>query len=279
MKSPLTKSLRKQTPMKIGDNIWPIKNKLISTYENKNGNSPAKFLQKETLERCFENLKESQININKFRADSASYQKEVIELLEENVNFFYIRNTNFKALRTACIAHQTWNEIEINNEKKEVANIKFKPFQGEKEYRFVVTRNIINKDKKELFEEEKYSYSSIITNDLISNELDIITFYNQRGDVSENYNKNLINDFNISRLPFMDLNTNTVYIGFMLISGILFEWNKKIMVKNKVKGVEIQHRIKRIFFKYTSVCAKLISHARENTIVIFSNTIYKHLQI
>lgn len=248
-------------------------------YENKNGNSPAKFLQKETLERCFENLKENEIKINKFRADSASYQKEVIELLEENVNFFYIRNTNFQALRTACVSHKTWNVVEINNEKKEVASINFKPFQGEKEYRFVVTRSIINKDKEELFEEEKYSYSSVITNDLISNELEVITFYNQRGDVSENYNKNLINDFNINRLPFMDLNTNTVYIGFMLISGILFEWNKKIMVKNKVKGIEIQHRIKRIFFKYISVCAKLISHARKITIVIFSNTIYKHLQI
>ncbi len=78
-----------------------------------------------------------------------------------------------------------------------------------------------------------------------SSDLAAITFYNKRGDVLENYNKNLINDFNISRLPFMDLNTNNVCIGFMLIS----------------------------------VCAKLISHARENIIVIFSITIYKHLQI
>ena len=248
-------------------------------YENKNGNSPAKFLQKETLERCFENLTKNQIKINNFRADSASYQKEVIDLLEENVNFFYIRNTNFQALRTVCIAHKTWKEVEINYEKKQVTSISFTPFKGEKEYRFVVTRSLINKDKEELFEEEKYSYSSIITNDLISSDLAVITFYNQRGDVSENYNKNLINDFNISRLPFMDLNTNTVYIGFMLLSGILFEWIKKIMVKNKVKGIEIQHRVKRVFFTYISVCAKLIKHARENTIVIYSNTVYQNLQI
>ena len=77
----------------------------------------------------------------------------------------------------------------------------------------------------------------------------------------------------------MDLNTNTVYIGFMLLSGILFEWIKKIMVKNKVKGIEIQHRVKRVFFTYISVCAKLIKHARENTIVIYSNTVYQNLQI
>jgi hypothetical protein len=41
-------------------------------------------------------LKESQIKINKFRADSASYQKEVIELLEENVNFFTLETQTFK---------------------------------------------------------------------------------------------------------------------------------------------------------------------------------------
>ena len=76
----------------------------------------------------------------------------------------------------------------------------------------------------------------------------------------------------------MDLATNTVCIGFMLLSGILFEWNKKIMVKNKVKGIEIQHRVKRFFFNYISVCAKIVNHAREKTIIIYSDTIYKYLE-
>ena len=71
----------------------------VSVYcENKNGNLPAKFLQKETLERCFENFTKNQIKINKFRANSASYQKEVIELLEENVNFYTLETQTFKHL-------------------------------------------------------------------------------------------------------------------------------------------------------------------------------------
>jgi hypothetical protein len=60
--------------------------------ENHNGNTPAKYKQFETLERCFNNLKDNNIEIEHFRADSASYQKEVIEFISENAQYFYIRN-------------------------------------------------------------------------------------------------------------------------------------------------------------------------------------------
>ena len=49
--------------------------------ENHNGNTPARYAQAETLKRCFENLEEQHICIAHFRADSASYQKEVISLV------------------------------------------------------------------------------------------------------------------------------------------------------------------------------------------------------
>ncbi len=49
--------------------------------ENHNGNTPAKYAQAETLKRCFDNLNKHQIKIEHFRADSASFQKEVIELV------------------------------------------------------------------------------------------------------------------------------------------------------------------------------------------------------
>ncbi len=42
--------------------------------ENHNGNTPARFEQFETLERCFENLNKQNIKIEHFRAYSASYQ-------------------------------------------------------------------------------------------------------------------------------------------------------------------------------------------------------------
>jgi hypothetical protein len=67
-------------------------------------------------------------------------------------------------------------------------------------------------------------------------------------------------------------------MGFMAITGILFEWIKKVAVQNKVKGVKIIHRVKRFFYQYISVCAKIVTHAREQVIVIFSPDEYKFLQ-
>lgn len=248
-------------------------------FENRNGNTPAKYAQKEALENCFNNLNNNKINIKSFRGDSASYQKEVIDVLEENVTHFYIRNVTSAGFRNICIEQENWKNVEVNYENKEVASIKYTPFKGEKEYRVVVTRTKIKETEPNLFPEHSYSYYGIITNNMDMKDLDVIEFYNKRGNDSENNNKNLLNDFNIHRLPFMDLDTNTVYIGLMAVCSNIFEWIKFILVKNKVEGIEIQHRTKRVFMQYICVCSKFVRHARETIIVIFSTKKYQPLLI
>ena len=160
----------------------------------------------------------------------------------------------------------------------EVTSINYTPFKGEKSYRIVVKRTK-NSNLELPFEELKYNFQGIITNDYEMSELEVIKFYNQRGDVSENYNKNLLNDFNLNHLPFMDMNTNTVYMGFVTISGILFEWIKKILVANKVEGIELKNRVKRVLFKYINICIKITKHAKMSNIIIYSDKKYKYLTI
>lgn len=59
--------------------------------ENRNGNSDAKSFQADTLKRMFQHLESNGITrVDKFRADSASYQYEVIKLIEQKVQSFYI---------------------------------------------------------------------------------------------------------------------------------------------------------------------------------------------
>ena len=248
-------------------------------FEGRNGNTPAKYGQKKALETCFKDLNDSQISIESFRGDSASYQQDVIELLATKVDYFYIRNITSQRFRRACTKAENWVEIVLNYEKKEVSSIKYKPFNGEKEYRIVVTRTKTKKEQLELFEEDKYTYYGIITNNLIQSEQEIIEFYNQRGNDSENNNKNFLNDFNVSRLPFMDMNTNGVYMGMMLICSNLFEWIKKVLVQNKVPGIEQCHRVKRVFFRYIMVCGKWVRHAKQSVLKLFSNKKYAFLTI
>jgi len=246
--------------------------------ENHNGNTPAKYRQIETLKRCFKNLNANEIKIEHFRADSASYQKEVVEFVSENARNFYIRNISSQNFIKRCGKIKDWKKITINNEVKEVATLIYTPFSGEFSYRIVVTRSE-KKDKQiDLMSGTPYNYYGIMTNNLLFSNQEIIEFYNQRGD-AENSNKFLISDFNLNRLPFMDFDTNTAFMYMMAMCAIVFEWTKIILVKNKTANINLKMRVKAVCFRYTIVATTFVNHAKEKILQVFSSQEYKILQI
>jgi len=246
--------------------------------ENHNGNTPASYEQKGTLERCFDNLDQYGVEIENFRADSASYQKEVINLVSNRAKNFFIRITDFKGLRAHCSKIGNWEELEINYQLKEVATTLYKPFKEDKEYRIVVTRVLKKSGQFDLLSGCAYDYYGIITNNKVLTDKDVIEFYNNRGD-AENSNRYLLNDFNLHHLPFPDMDTNTVFMYLMAMSAILFEWTKIILVKNKAEGVKLNMRVKAICFHYITVASAFINHAREKIIHVYSSTKYVVLKI
>lgn len=246
--------------------------------ENRNGNTPAKYKQKEVLERCFGNLASQGINIEHFRADSASYQKEVVDLVSQKATNFYIRIIDSPAFREHCGKIDNWETIKVNHEKKEVGTTTFIPFKGEKAYRIVVTRALKKDAQLDLFSESPYNYFGIMTNNVPFSNKEVIEFYNDRGD-SENSNRYLLNDFNVHHLPFMDMDTNTVFMYLMAMCSILFEWIKTVLVKNKTPKIKLNMRVKAVFFRYISVSTQFINHAREKVLQVFSGQNYVVLQI
>ena len=246
--------------------------------ENRNGNTPARFEQKEILQRCFDNLHKHNIEIKHFRADAASYQKEVIELAEKHAEYFYIRMMDFEDIRECCGQIDNWQSVEINYEKKEVASLKYKPFKGDKEYRIVVTRKKRTDGQMDMLSGSAYTYQGIITSNEIITEKEVIEFYNQRGD-AENSNRYLLNDFNLHHLPFMDMDTNTVYMYFMAMCATLFEWMKNVLVKNKTKSITLTMRVKAVCFHYITVATTFVKHAGQKILKIFSVEQYSILRI
>ena len=246
--------------------------------ENRNGNTPARFEQKETLQRCFDNLRKHNIRIKHFRGDAASYQKEVLELTEKNVEHFYIRMMNFEDIRLYCGQIRNWQSVEINYENKEVASILYAPFNGGKEYRIVVTRKKRTDGQMDLLTGSAYTYQGIITDNKEMSEKEVIEFYNQRGD-AENSNRYMLNDFNLHHLPFMDMDTNTVYMYFMAMCATLFEWMKNVLVINKVQAITLTMPVKAVCFQYITVAATFVKHARKKILKIFSADNYSILRI
>ena len=254
-------------------------NRIPVHIENHNGNTPAKYKQDETLQRNFVNLKKEGIKVTSFRGDSASYQKKVVDVVETNVETFYIRLIDCENFRESCGAKKEWIKVLINNIIKEVATIEYQPFNGDKKYRAVVTRTA-KKDKQiDIISGTAYDYYGIMTNDKIQNEKEVIEFYNQRGD-DENSNKYMLNDFNLHHLPFPDMCTNTVFMYLMAMCATLFEWTKTVLVANKTKGIKITMRVKSIFLEYVMVAATYIKHARKTILKMFSTyVIYCELKV
>jgi hypothetical protein len=246
--------------------------------ENHNGNTPARYAQAETLKRCFENLEEQNISIEHFRADSASYQKEVINLVSQKSNYFYVRITDFADIRQHCGAIQNWETIEINHQKKEVGTTLYCPFGETKSYRIVVTRTEKKTAQIDMESHTAYDYYGIMTNNLALNNQEIIEFYNQRGD-AENSNRFLLNDFNLHHLPFPDMCTNTAYMYLMAMCATLFEWTKIVLVNNHTEKITLTMRTKALCFHYITIATNFVIHARQKIIQVFSPTEYCILEI
>lgn len=246
--------------------------------ENRNGNTPARYGQVETLSRCLDNLDRERIPISAFRGDSASYQKEVLELMDGRNVRFYIRMLDFRGIRETFAGLDDWQTIRVNEHKKEVGSVWHSFKDSEKKYRVVVTRTLKKSNQLDAFENRSYHYQAIITNDGNSSEKEVIEYYNQRGD-AEKSNCYLLNDFNLSRLPFMDMDTNTTYMYLMAMCATLFEWIKQVLVTNETPGISLTMRAKAVCFHYITVSARWITHARKTAITVFSRQQYRPLLI
>jgi len=247
--------------------------------ENHNGNTPAQYGQCDTLKRCFNNLKKAGVRIHAFRADAASYQKELIPLVEQHADNFYIRLNRCEKLYKQCGQVKEWQKVQINNISKEVASIEYQPFGQDRVYRAAMERTPREDKQIDTTSGTAYDYYGILTNDSVKSAQEIIEFYNGRGD-AENSNRYMLNDFNLHHLPFSDMGTNTVFMYLMAMCATLFEWIKSVLITNKVKAINSGMRVKAICFHYITTAATYISHARKKVLKIFGNaSTYFQLQV
>jgi hypothetical protein len=111
--------------------------------EGRGGNSQAKYAQEDTLRRAFTHLKNNQVTVGRFRADSASYQQEVVKVVAGNCNSFYIRAKRSAGMeqQIANLPEENWTSVRLGTQKMQVAALPdFQPFGGQTAYRLVVSR-------------------------------------------------------------------------------------------------------------------------------------------
>lgn len=252
--------------------------KLIVYVEGRNGNSQAKYQQTQTLQRTFSLLESDGIKIKRFRADSASYQKDVISLVTHKSQYFYIR-----AMRCADMEQQisrlpaeAWQKIRLGVQEMGVAEIKdYKPFGGDETYRLVVSR-IKRKDKQtDLFTGSCYTYRAILTDDRQWDNTQIVSFYNQRGNAERTFDA-MNNDFGWSKLPCSFLNENTSFMILTALYANLYQFILSVFSR-KLSWVKENFRLKKFIFRFITVAAKWIKTGGQYVLKLYTPKDYSPL--
>jgi len=241
--------------------------------ENRNGNSNVKFEQSKTFEDIFSLLDKNNIKIGRARMDCGSFVQEIIELVDLNTQNFYIRAQRCGQLSKKIKGVTNWQKVRLNDKKIEICSIKYKPFGGEKEYRYVVSREANKTGQVDVFQEDNFIYRAIITNDEIMTDLQVIRFYNQRG-ASEKIFDEINNDFGWKQLPFSFLEENTVYMLIMAICRNFFLYILEVF-SQKLSFIAKTNRLKRFIFRFVILPYKWVKKSEETILKLYTNKPYQ----
>ena len=240
--------------------------------ENRNGNSQVKYKQEETLSRAYSILSKAGITITHSRMDCGSFDKEVVPIVEANSKYFYIRAQRCASLLNKVNAIKEWQDVEIGYKKYQIASIEHAPFGEDKTYRYVISREPKKSDQLDVFTQDNYSYRAIMTNNREMSDLEIIEFYNKRGD-SERLFDEMNNDFLWKKMPFSSLNENTVFLVMTAICRNLFHFVKDV-VSLKLDFIGTGFRLKKFIFRFIVVPAKWIRQGRQEILKLFTKKRY-----
>jgi hypothetical protein len=253
--------------------------KHIVYIEGRNGNSPAKYKQNETLRRTFSLLESDNIKVKRFRADSASYQKEIIELCTQKTMRFYIRATRCASMEQQIgkIEDHEWKKERLGCQQMEIAQIEYTPFGGKVSYRLVVSRIERQDKQRDAFSGQAYIYRAIITNDNEMNNKELTAFYNQRGNSERTFDA-MNNDFGWSKLPCSFLNENT---SFMIMTALYSNFYAYMIAQfsEKISWLESNFRMKKFVFRFVTVSANWIKTGRKYVLKLYTKKDYSPLMV
>ena len=241
---------------------------LIVYLENRDGNCNVRFKQAETHRRFFEMMSSFGIHVRSFRADCGSYSEDIVKVVMEHTEKFYIRAERYAGLYEKVKRQTGWTTVEIGFQHYDVQSFPFESFEDVKHCRLVVQRQRKQKGEQlDLFDGE-YTYRCILTNDYEPSVREIVEFYNLRGG-KERIFDDMNNGFGWSRLPKSFMAENTV---FLLLTALIRNFYKVIIQRLDVKrfGPNKTSRIKAFVFRFVSVPAKWIRTSRWYVLNIYT---------
>jgi len=230
--------------------------KLCIYDEFREGNTSPAFGQKAFYAECKKRMPKGK-KIKAYRADSASYQAELLNTLEEDGVKWGITAAHDKAVKALInsIEEAMWYEP-VRGCGFEIAETVHCMNRTEKSFRMVIKREL--RKQADLFEEDRYFHHVIATNWLEEEKTgyEVIQWHNQRGD-AENFNKELKSGFGMERMPCGQTYANAVFFRIGVIAYNLFIGFKRLSCPDSWA----RHTITTFRWKMIQVAGRIVSHA------------------
>jgi hypothetical protein len=194
--------------------------------------------------------------IARFRADSASYQSDVINELEEDKVRWTITADQDSAVRKAIknIPEDAWQRPYPGCEY-ELAETVHSMEKTKASFRLVVKRE--ERRQKSLFEQERYFHYAVATNlPEEKSAQDVLVWHNQRGQ-AENFNKELKIGFGQDQMPCGQSHANAVYFRIGVIAYNLFVGFRRLACP-EAWG---RHTIATFRWKLVQMAGRIVRHA------------------
>ena len=145
------------------DSHLGLRSRLIAYLENRDGNANVHFMQAETHRRFFEMMRSFGIHVRSFRADCGSYSEDIVKMVMEHTDKFYIRAERHAGLYEKVKRLTGWTTVEIGFQQYDVQSFPFESFEDVKHCRLVVQRQRKQKGEQlDLFDGKKKTYQEKI---------------------------------------------------------------------------------------------------------------------
>lgn len=235
------------------------------------GNASPSRENLEFIQQCEKSLPEGCV-VKKLRIDAAGYQKSIIRYCDDHQIDYAIRakmSASVKA-QIEVLSESDWSPL-LNKQGELIKNQQTYRMPHwisdyDKAFTLVIQRKAI-KGQAELELQEQtgeeitangFIYRAIATNRASLSNSELIHWYNQRGEDSENRIKELKLDFGGDILPCSDFQANNLYFLISALSYNLFALMRQLLPEELST-----HRVTTIRWRVYAIAAKIVKTSRQ----------------
>ena len=247
----------------------------VVAYDFREGNVPPSKDNLAFIQHCVQSLPEG-FAFKALRADAASYQQSIIEYCEQHSMAYAIRAKMSKNIRVMIgqIVDADWQPILDNSGKATGQStcrtvhcigdyensfclvIQRQAKTGQLEIELEDATNEIGANDE--YQNQHYIYRCIATNMDAKTDFEIIDWYNQRAECSENKIKELKCDFGAEDLPCSDHQANGLYFFICILAYNLF-----VVMRALAPTILRNYRAKRVRWLVYRIAGKVVCSGRQ----------------